>query len=124
MRGSCLLHPPPPPSKNSDKQYEWGQGQAGLTRSSLLTPRIIIIIAIISSPDGHLQRVHDTTAAAVYGGGGERGRAEMQLQRAFALPCPQKGPRASSTGPVLNRAVGASQTCDVLPPLKFCVPSI
>ena len=55
-------------------------------QSSVLTAaRIAIIIAIISYPDGHLQRVHDSDG--VYGGA-EKGR----------------GPKCNCTAPRLSRA--------------------
>ena len=82
--------------KNSGKQYEWECLLALQLQSSVLTAaRIAIIIAIISYPDGHLQRVHDSDG--VYGGA-EKGRegegAEMQLHCNVPLPG-RTGPRAS-----------------------------
>ena len=66
-------------------------------QSSVLTAaRIAIIIAILSYPDGHLQRVHDSDG--VYGGA-EKGRegegAEMQLHCTVPLLSGRTGPRAS-----------------------------
>ena len=60
-------------------------GVCSLYLSVLTAARIAIIIAIISYPDGHLQRVHDSDG--VYGGA-EKGR----------------GPKCNCTAPRLSRA--------------------
>ena len=95
-----LLHPKTPTSNMNG-------GMARLPRSRpLLTPhsRIIIIIAIvISYPDGHLQRVHDTAGVC---GGGERGGGRNAIAACLsrsALPS-EKAP--GIVGPVSNRALG------------------